>query len=140
MTSFDYTSSDIPEDFIVSYDDIPKHLHQKTDESLGDWRDRLWLQHRTPITTAALEDIKLAYVEVINPLLSQEIITSIQEIPIDLRTNKKIWRSIVSEMFPQIPFAKREAVQEVGQILNLPEVRDYICSSLNDKKKLGIFP
>ncbi|MBT9190240.1 hypothetical protein [Zobellia russellii] len=140
MTSFDYTSSDIPEDFIVNYEDIPEHLHQKENESLGDWRDRLWLQHRTPITTAALEDIKLAYVEVINPLLSQKIVSSIQQVPIELRTNKKIWRSIVSEMFPEIPFAKREAVQEVGQILNLPEVQSYICESLEQKKELGIFP
>ncbi|MUH36591.1 hypothetical protein D9O36_12125, partial [Zobellia amurskyensis] len=35
---------------------------------------------------------------------------------------------------------KREAVQEVGQILNLPEVQSYICETLENKKGLGIFP
>ena len=130
----------IPEKFRIVESDIPTHLNRNNGETLEDWRDRLWLQHRTPITTAALEDIKLAYVEIVNPLLSEQVIRSVQSLPVTLRNDKKIWDTITSEMFPGIPFAKREAVQEVGEILNLPDVRDYICNTLRIHEDSTIFP
>ncbi|MAU72702.1 MAG: hypothetical protein CML04_11470 [Pseudozobellia sp.] len=134
-----YASPIIPKSFRVGEEDIPKDLHRKKNESLENWRDRLWLQHRTPITTAALEDIKLSYVEVINPLLNKNIVQAVQNLPIKLRNNKSIWYSIVSKMFPEIPFAKREAVEEVGEVLSLPEVRDYICQGLSTYESNQIF-
>ena len=42
-------------------------------------------------------------------------------------------------MFPEIPFAKREAVEEVGEVLSLPEVRDYICQGLSTYESNQIF-
>ncbi|WP_282123430.1 hypothetical protein [Algibacter mikhailovii] len=129
----------IPEKYRICKDDIPIFLLRQENEALEDWRDRLWLQHRTPVTTASLEDIKLAYVEIVNPLLSKKIVEIIQSLPIELRNNKKIWRSITSEMFPKVPFAKREAVQEVSKIYNLPEVRDYICDYLRANLDSEIF-
>ncbi|KAA1246949.1 hypothetical protein [Aquimarina sp. RZ0] len=130
---------DIPEPFNIIRENIPDYLERKSDEVLEDWRDRLWLENRTPIVTAALEDIKLAYVEVINPLLSQEIVQVIQELPIDLRTNKKVWNDIVSKMFPETPFARRDAIQNVGEILALDDVKNDICNYLIEKKE-SLFP
>lgn len=131
---------EIPEKFYISKSDIPSHLHRGSEETLEDWRDRLWLQHRTPITTASLEDIKLAYVEIVNPLLSQKVVQTVQSLPVELRNNKKVWETIISEMFPKVPLAKREAVQEVGEILNLDDVRDYVCNTLRDSEDSDIFP
>lgn len=134
-----YASPIIPQKYHVSEKDIPKDLKRREGESLENWRDRLWLQHRTPITTAALEDIKLSYVEVINPLLNKNIVEAVQKLPIKLRNNKNIWFAIVSRMFPEIPFARREAVEEVGEVLSLPEVKDYICNGLKHYKSNSLF-
>ena len=135
----DYTQAEIPEKFYISEKDIPTYLNRNKNESLKDWRDRLWLQHRTPITTAALEDIKLAYVEIVNPLLSKEVIRLVQSLPVEMRDNKKIWDVIVSDMFPGVPFARREAIQEVGDVLNLPDVRNYVRNSLLTEKDSSLF-
>lgn len=140
LSMSNYDNAKIPEQFNITTEDIPERLRQKEGESFEDWRDRLWLQHRTPITTAALEDIKLAYVEVINPLLSQEVVRTVQELPVELRTNKKVWEYIVSDMFPGVPFAKRDAIQEVGEVLNLSDVRSYICDSLIKYEDSTLFP
>ncbi|MEO9890993.1 hypothetical protein [Aurantibacter sp.] len=130
----------LPQKYYITRDDIPERLRQKEGENLGDWRDRLWLQHRTPVTTASLEDIKLAYVEVINPLLSEQVVRTVQNLPLELRNNKKVWFNIVNETFPGVPFANREAVQEVHQILMLDDVTKYICKSLESMKENEIFP
>ena len=130
----------IPEKFYIAKSDIPAHLRRKPQETLEDWRDRLWLQHRTPITTASLEDIKLAYVEIVNPLLSQKVVQTVQSLPVELRNNKKVWETIIFEMFPKVPLAKREAVQEVGEILNLVDVKNYICDTLRTHVDFEIFP
>ncbi|HEA22215.1 hypothetical protein LCGC14_1066940 [marine sediment metagenome] len=130
----------IPEKFRITENDIPLHLSRNDGETLEDWRDRLWLQHRTPVTTAALEDIKLSYVEIVNPLLSEQVVRAVQSLPVTLRNDKKVWDTITSEMFPGIPFAKREAVQEVGEVLNLKDVEDYICDTLRNHKDSTIFP
>ena len=135
----EYASPIIPQKYQVAENDIPKDLKRRENESLENWRDRLWLQHRTPITTAALEDIKLSYVEVINPLLNKNIVEAVQKLPIKLRNNKNIWFAIVSRMFPEIPFARREAVEEVGEVLSLPEVRDYICNGLKRYRSNSLF-
>ncbi len=135
----DYTGAKIPEKFRITEKDIPEYLRQDEGESLEDWRDRLWLEHRTPVTTAALEDIKLAYVEIVNPLLSQEVVRTVQTLPEELRTNKKVWDTIVSNMFPGVPFARREAIQEVGEVLNFPDVRKYICDSLLARQDTDLF-
>lgn len=61
---------------------------------MSDWRDRLWLQFRTPYVTAALDDIKTAYVEIVNPLLCREVVETVQRLPIVLRENKIVFRQI----------------------------------------------
>lgn len=136
----DYTGVKIPEKFRITESDIPLYLNKNEGETLEDWRDRLWLQYRTPITTAALEDIKLAYVEIVNPLLCEQVVRAVQSLPVNLRNDKKVWDSITSEMFPNVPFARREAIQEVGEILNLTDVRDYICDTLREHEATTIFP
>lgn len=130
LATSQYAPDQLPDKFFISESEIPEHLNKKDGESLEDWRDRLWLQYRTPITTAALEDIKLAYVEIINPLLCKDVVRSVQDLPKGLRTNKKVWDSIISKMYPSVPYACMDATQEVGEVLSQPDVKEYICDGL----------
>ncbi len=49
---------------------MPEELQRRSVESLEQWRDRLYHQYRIPTVLAALNDLKLHYVEVANPLLA----------------------------------------------------------------------
>jgi asparagine synthetase B (glutamine-hydrolysing) len=134
----DYSSSVIPEIYYLSERDLPKNLSRRTHESLEDWRDRLWLEVRTPFVTAALDDIKSAYVEVVNPLLCKRVVEAVLDLPIELRTNKKLFSEIVSEMFLGIPFAKKSSVQMVNSILDSKNSRIFLRKSLYQAKGKGI--
>jgi len=61
---------------------------------LRDWRDRLYQQYRVPFLLAALSDLKLGYVEIVNPLLSDSVIDLIRQLPDSLRTHKVLLRNI----------------------------------------------
>jgi hypothetical protein len=136
----DYAQSIIPIEFEVGEKDLPETLQRKTGESLARWRDRMWLSFRTPVVTAGLDDIKLAYVEVINPLLFKGVVQAIQALPDDMRTNKFLFRKIVSEMFPSIPFARRESGYNLADILDLVGVKEFLQRNLLRTRGEGILP
>lgn len=136
----DYTQSIIPKEFEVGEKDLPESLQRKSGESLARWRDRMWLNFRTPVVTAGLDDVKLAYVEIINPLLFKKVVQAIQLLPDDLRTNKSLYRKIVSEMFPSVPFARRESGYDLADILDLKGVKETLKPSLLSARGLGILP
>ena len=71
---------------------LPDGLQQGAGESLETWRDRLQQQFRVPFVLGALSDLKLPYVEIINPLLSDSIVDFIRQLPDALRTNKVLLR------------------------------------------------
>lgn len=99
---------------------------RKSGESLVQWRDRLWLEFRTPFLLAALDDIKTSYVEIINPLLCRRIVQTTQLLPGYLREGKNLFRGIVRNMFPEIPFATRDAIQHIDDVIHAKNVESYI--------------
>ena len=136
----DYSSSALPKEFALSEEDIPLFLSRSAGESLRDWRDRLWLEFRTPYVTAALDDIKTAYVEIVNPLLCQQVVETVQTLPEAFRENKAIFEGIVQQMFPNIPFAKRWAIHETDEILDLPSVTHFLRGRLLAARATNILP
>jgi len=70
----DYKNSIIPKELEITEKDLKSYLKRGKTESLSQWRDRLWINFRTPVVTAALDDIKVAYVEIVNPLLYKNIV------------------------------------------------------------------
>lgn len=121
---------DVPIEFQVNEADLPASLLRQPNEELETWRDRLWLQFRTPHVTAALDEIKVSYVEICNPLLSRCVVKLAQELPVELRDNKSLFRSIVQAMYPTIPFAKKASVQPIDLVLNIEGARDYFHDQL----------
>ncbi len=136
----DFSSTITPPDYHLTKEDLPDNLKRQQDEPLVHWRDRLWLESRTPFVTAALEDIKAAYVEIVNPLLSRRVVEVVLTLPQDLRTNKSVFEEIVAEMFPGVPFAGRDSVQMVDDILSIDHSREFIVRELRHAKGRGILP
>jgi hypothetical protein len=128
----DVRGSFLPGALQSSTAEIPERLRRGSNESLSDWRDRLWLEYRTPCITAALDDVKFAYTEVVNPLLSRPVVEVVQTLPVRMRTRKRLFREIVEEMFPGVPFARRDSVRHLAAISRQPDVKQYVRNRLQD--------
>lgn len=110
---------------------MPEWSLQRPDESLETWRDRLYQQHRIPVILAALADLKLAYVEVANPLLCTSIIDAIRQLPDALRTEKLLLRRICQALAPDTPLARSNSIQPPDDLLRSPRVVEFLRDSLS---------
>lgn len=118
--------------------ELSQNLTKGEHESLSTWRDRLYHVYRIPIRLAALSDIKFSYVEVINPLISKSILETVRTLPDTLRTDKYLFKEIVTSMSPDIPYASKSATADPEKILMgnsmIRLLQDVITS--NDAKKV----
>ena len=112
---------------------VPAELARGAHETLSTWRDRLYQQFRIPLGLAGLTDLKAAYVEVANPLLTRSVLDFVRRMPDGLRTEKRLWREIVRAQLPEVPFADQPAVVQIEHFLTDPAVltlmRDEMQSS-----------
>jgi len=109
----------------------PKELGKHEDETMEAWRDRLHVEFNIPVRLVALHDLKLPYVEVINPLFSRRIIKQVQRLPHDLRTDKRLYARIIKAAGPDIPLAKRRATAKTEEILRTGKVVSAISEQLD---------
>jgi len=127
-------------DFGFSKQEMPEYLLQIPGESLEGWRDRLYHQFRIPLVLGALSDLKLPYVEIVNPLLSRKIIYTVRSLPDHLRTGKTLYKKIVQSISPQINFAKHQAVADKGSILSKRRVFEFLKEELGSSYTNAILP
>jgi len=118
---------------------IPPHLTQQNGESITEVRDRLYHQFRIPTILAALNDLKLSYVEILNPLLSREIIYKTRQLPDSLRSGKVLFKKIVSSLSPDIEYATEGANAEKKGMLQSLEAVNFLKTELTSKNYDSIF-
>ena len=128
------------ETFGFAKQEIPEYLNQRKGESLDTWRDRLYHQYRLPVVLAALSDIKLPYVEIVNPLLTGKIIDQVRTVHDHLRTEKEIFKRIVREISPKVDFASIGSIENAQNIFKLPEVVNLMVAELSKPYMETIFP
>jgi hypothetical protein len=97
---------------------MPTALQPRASESLATWRDRLYQEFRVPNLLAALTDLKTAYVEVANPLLTRVVLECVRQLPDPMRTGKITWREFVRARSPAIPYARAPAVLALNDFVN----------------------
>lgn len=119
--------------------ELPDYLKIRQDETVFDWRDRIYQGFRVPVIHGALNDIKLSFVEVVSPLLSKNIIHTVREFPVSLRKNKTIYKEIVHSISPEIPFAKKESTHSKSEALKRVEIFDLLKKELDTSHAKEIF-
>ncbi|MFY0543724.1 hypothetical protein [Brevibacillus sp. H7] len=112
---------------------MPNHLKRKENETLEVWRDRLYHQFRIPVVLAALNDLKLSYVEIANPFLSRRIILEARTLPDELRSDKRLFRDIVHSLGPDIGYAKTGSIKN---ILKRDQVVAFIKKEIQNSEVL----
>jgi len=119
---------------------LQSNLEQLTNESLEKYRDRLYHEYRLPTILAALSDLKLSYVEQVNPLLFKSILKQVRMQTDRLRTEKYLFKKIVIHLSPKIPFATRGANASISDILKQKQVVDLLKLEINKNLDNGIIP
>lgn len=118
-------------DAMGSYEQqIPLELKRQPDESTNAWRDRLNREFEIPYIFAALNDLKLSYVEIISPLLSRRIIDVVNAMPDKLRTDKGLFKKLVMDLCPDVPIAANRAIAFASDILKTPDIVNMVSRKL----------
>jgi hypothetical protein len=114
-------------------------LLQRRNETLATWRDRLYQTFRLPTVLAGLTDLKAAYIEVANPLLSRTVLRCVRRLPDDLRTDKRLWREFVRSQAPDIPFASRTAVRSLQEFVSDARVLELMLAEIESANAAELF-
>lgn len=128
----DYPNLKYLENFFTNKQTIPKNLQQKENESLASWRDRLYHEFRIPVMLAALNDLKYSYIELINPFLTKRIIKLVRKMPDNLRTEKNLFKKLISLQSPEIKFAKYPAIAGLKDFLKTRDIVKILIKELNN--------
>ena len=106
--------------------EIPSFYQRRRKESIENWRDRLYQQYRITYIQTGLHELVYPFVELVNPLLLDEIVAITHTLPVTSRTSKQLYSEIIEELVPSIPFATKPAIPEVEYIVKEPSVTQMI--------------
>lgn len=120
--------------------DIPEWMLKKKDETNGIWFDRLYQIYRLPHVIAALNEIKLTYVEVITPLLSKQTLEIIRQMPDNLRENKVLFKNFVNKIGPKHPYARYDAIKTPEDIYKRKDIVLEIINELKSDEIMDVLP
>ena len=135
----DYYTAAEREAFELPEQKIPQRLARGRKETLATWRDRLYQQFRVPAVLAGLTDLKSAYVEVGNPLLSQSVLDCVRSLPDELRTGKCLWKEVVEAQLPNMALATRVAIPSLQEFLSERRAIQLMLDELSSERSAAIF-
>jgi hypothetical protein len=128
---------DLPAGFAQTW---PHHFRPQAQETLETWRDRLYTEYYFPFYLAPLNDLKLAYGEIMAPLIARSIIEQVRRLPDALRTEKALFREIVKSYSPPVPFAKYPAVDLQRKFLKNGKAREFLLDELHSNHSESMLP
>ncbi|MDR9365942.1 MAG: asparagine synthase-related protein [Balneolaceae bacterium] len=119
--------------------ELPDFLQKDENETVEQWRDRLYHSYRLPTVLSALSDIKFSYVDQLTPLLSARILKAVRSLPDSCRTNKVLFKKIVESLAPDIPIATKSANASPGEILKTKEMVQLMSDEFNSETVRSLF-
>ena len=125
---------------MVASQELPQHLLRGGSETLATWRDRLHHLFVIPVILSALSDLKLAYLEVVNPLLSRRVLQCARELPDRLRTEKALFREVVASMSPRFGLADDRAIVRPGTLLGEKGMLSLLSEEVGSQGAKSLFP
>jgi hypothetical protein len=114
-------------------------MRRQSGESIQMWGDRLRIVYRIPTNLGALSDLKSPYVDQVSPLLSREILRRVRELPDHLRADRRLWKDIVAELGPDLPFAVSAANLDWTAIFRRDDMMSLLSSTLESDSAKGLF-
>ena len=118
----------------------PVAMERRPDETVAMWRDRLGYEYHAATVWAALNELKCAYVDVLNPFLTADFIAAACRLPDPLRDGKRLFMKIVRELCADVPYATRPAIESLPSALTHPVVASHLAEELNSGWALDVLP
>ena len=118
----------------------PDALYQREAETLPQYRDRLYNDFELPTCMAAFNDVKCAYLEVVNPLLGRDVVRVTTGLPDEFRHLRVGFERLAASLVPGVPFADNQADEPPGVYLSRPSVRGEIMEELSSEAARRVFP
>ena len=135
----DYPESELIHALALAPQSPPATLFIADGETLDHYRDRIYNDFEVPTCMAAFNDVKCAYVEVVNPLLSRGVATVASELPDELRHLRCGFERVVDAMVPDVPFAEHGADEPLGRYLARGPVRAELLTELSSDDARRVF-
>ncbi len=120
--------------------ELPRQLCRKEGETLSTWRDRVFQLYSQSVIQSALSDLKLSYVEQINPLLSKKILQQVRQLPDHLRNDRALFKRIVKSLSPDVDFPTSASSTPPEEILKKKQMVNLLKNELNSEFARTIFP
>lgn len=118
---------------------LPTYFKKDINESMAQWRDRLYHIYRLQTIISALGDLKYSYVEQIVPLLSSKVISSILTQPDTARSGKRLWKKIVNSFEPHMEYASEQSIANIDGFYSSKEFIDYVKAYFEENMDNTIF-
>ena len=119
---------------------LPDEMMRKRSESIMNYWERIYQGFRVPTVLAALNETKAPYVEPLNPLINSPLVKLARGFPEQYRINKQLFKEVVREISPNIPFASTDAITSISVALGKPEIATYVKDNLSSEKTRTKFP
>ena len=118
----------------------PERLALHSGERLADYGVRLEQQCCIPVFLAGLNEAKARYMEVLNPLLSREIIGVIRSLPPELSDRAQAYTRIVHGLDRTIPYARFVSTRPLSDFLGSPEFLELAVRELASPATERVLP
>ncbi len=126
--------------FDLPRQELPREWMIGSDESLATYRERLYHQFRIPLALAALNETKTGYGEIVSPFVTRRIIRQVRGLSDRLRTDKKLFKTIIRGMSPRVGFARSAAIETAADALQRKDVVQLMMEELASAPARKILP
>ncbi|MDN3605255.1 hypothetical protein QWZ00_19220 [Belliella kenyensis] len=134
--------SDIRVDFfneIAKSQNLPLFLNKKLSENLDEYSARLGLDFRLPYVNSSLNDLKLTFVEINNPLLNNSLVQFSKKLDPKYLLNKSLLKSINDIKIKGVPYAKSHYTENNDYVFE-KYFKEFIVGRIEYNLDLGYFP
>ena len=119
---------------------MPEYFKRAPGESLAVMRDRLYSSFRIPCYLAALNDIKLPFIEVYSPLMTARVNNFVYTLPYNFRTGKKLLKNLITDLTPDVPFATHEAILTHHRVVQEVETAHFLKEEVGSMRYSSVLP
>jgi len=126
-------------EFLGGSNIIPGEYMRKNDESLFEWRERIFQSFEARFIFPSLNSIKEHYMDICNPFLYHSVVDSVNRLSPNKRSSKTYIKNRVKRFYPSIAFSTSSGIESLSTILSDNRVKEIIWKELDGKYARGLF-